>query len=359
MSVRSDNPTYVAIDFETANESRDSACAVGIAVIDNGRVASSFQRLIRPPTDFFSEWNFRTHGIHWKDVATEAEFPDVWADVLKTVGNITYFVAHNAGFDQDVLSACCDSYGLAPPDKEFICTIEAASSVWELDSYKLPRVCEFLRIPLSHHDAQSDASASANILLKALEHGFSPAGEPSSGVSAWAARHLSSEIMQLVSSIMEDGQVDQAEIVGAAEWMTRNPDAATVWPGTELQGLLKAILQDGVIDDKELDEFRELCAALLGLRERRKSRRALKKAVGAKSVCFTGFGPRKESLRAEAEAAGFHVAASVTKTLAYLVCGHEPGPSKVAQAQERGAVILSLEQWIPVLAASAQNRPQS
>jgi len=109
VSVRSDNPTYVAIDFETANESRDSACAVGIAVIDNGRVASSFQRLIRPPTDFFSEWNFRTHGIHWKDVATEAEFPDVWADVLKTVGNITYFVAHNAGFDQDVLSACCDS----------------------------------------------------------------------------------------------------------------------------------------------------------------------------------------------------------------------------------------------------------
>jgi DNA polymerase III epsilon subunit-like protein len=64
VSVRSDNPTYVAIDFETANESRDSACAVGIAVIDNGRVASSFQRLIRPPTDFFSEHTAST-GRTW------------------------------------------------------------------------------------------------------------------------------------------------------------------------------------------------------------------------------------------------------------------------------------------------------
>lgn len=351
MDARSEHPSYVAIDFETANESRDSACAIGVAVMENGRVAHSFQRLIRPPTDYFSEWNFRVHGIHWKDVASEPEFPDVWADVQECIGRASYFVAHNAGFDQDVLAACCDSYGLASPDTDFICTIEAASSIWDLDCYKLPRVCEFLRIPLSHHNAQSDAAASASILIKALEHGFSPTGVPTAGVSVWAARHLSSEIMQLVSSIMEDGKVDSTEIVAAAAWLEANKDAASVWPGTELQALLAAILQDGVIDDTELDAFRELCAALLGLRERKKSRRASKKSPGSKSVCFTGFGPRKESLRAEAEAAGFHVVGSVTKALDYLVCGHEPGPSKIAQATERGAKVLSADEWTPILDA--------
>jgi DNA polymerase III subunit epsilon len=86
MNARSEKPGYVAIDFETASESRDSACAIGVAVIENGRVAHSFhQRLIRPPTDYFSEWNFRTHGIHWKDIASEAESPDVWADMQNLI----------------------------------------------------------------------------------------------------------------------------------------------------------------------------------------------------------------------------------------------------------------------------------
>ena len=41
---------FVAIDFETANHSRDSACSIGIAVAEGGRIVALEQRLIRPPT---------------------------------------------------------------------------------------------------------------------------------------------------------------------------------------------------------------------------------------------------------------------------------------------------------------------
>lgn len=360
MSPRGNGPSYVAIDFETANESRDSACAVGIAVIENGRVTRSFERLIRPPTDRFSEWSFRTHGIHWRDVEREDDFATVWTAIQDEIGQPAFLVAHNAGFDQDVLATCCESSGIAPPDADFVCTIEAASSVWTLDNYKLPRVCEFLGIPLSHHNAKSDAEASATILLRALGHGYSLGNPPATGgVSAWAAKHLCAEIMELVGAIMEDGRIAPEEIRAVAAWLRANPEAGAVWPGIELSRRVEAILQDGVIEEFELDEFRELCCALLGLRERKRSRRAARKKPGALSVCFTGFGPRKEQLRTEAEAAGFHVASGVTKTLDYLVCGPEPGPSKIEQAQERGAKIVTVDEWMAVVAGGSGAPPSA
>jgi len=338
-------PAFVAIDFETANECKDSACAVGIAIVEDGIVTRSFQRLIRPPTDYFSDWNFRTHGIHWQDVKQEGDFATVWKDIRSAIGDASYLVAHNAGFDQQVLSECCEFYGIDPPGAEFLCTIEAASSIWTLDSYNLPRVCEFLRIPLKHHNAESDASASAHILLQAIGHGYDLAGTGSAGVAIWAAKHLSDEIMAMVASLMEDGQIEPSEIQSAARWMEKNSEAAAIWPGIELKRRLDDILRDEEISDEELDEFRDLCVALLGLRERKKTRRAGRKKAGILSVCFTGFGPRKADLRAEAEAAGYHVAASVTKSLDYLVCGPSPGPSKLEQAAARGVKIFSLEEW--------------
>ena len=48
---------FVAIDFETANHSRDSACSIGIAIAEGGRIVALERRLIRPPTNEF----FFTH----------------------------------------------------------------------------------------------------------------------------------------------------------------------------------------------------------------------------------------------------------------------------------------------------------
>ena len=347
--------TFVAIDFETANECKDSACAIGVAIVEDGVVTQSFQRLIRPPTDYFSEWNFRTHGIHWDDVKKEPDFSVVWDEVRHIIGDASYLVAHNAGFDQQVLSACCDFHRITPPGSEFLCTIEAASSIWSLDSYSLPRVCEFLHIPLKHPNAQSDALASAHILLRAIGHGYDVTGASSADASIWAAKHLSEEITEMVSSLMEDGQIEPREIRTAAVWMEKNREAALVWPGIELKRRLDDILRDEAISEEELGDFHELCRTLLGLRERKKSRRAGRKKPGVIAVCFTGFGPLKEELRAEAEAAGYHVASSITKSLDYLVCGPLPGPRKLEQATERGVKILSLDDWrTKVVATSAR-----
>ena len=53
----------------------------------------------------------------------------------------------------------------------FVCTVKAARSIWGFYPTTLADVCRQLRIPLRHHDAESDAQACARILLAARERG--------------------------------------------------------------------------------------------------------------------------------------------------------------------------------------------
>src|SRR5690242_15251651 len=61
---------FTAIDFETANSSSASACAVGLARVRDGRVVATAGWLIQPPPghDRFFELNTRIHGIRQEDV---------------------------------------------------------------------------------------------------------------------------------------------------------------------------------------------------------------------------------------------------------------------------------------------------
>ena len=58
----------VAIDFETFNSSGDSACSVGVAVIDGYEITQTYYRLICPPTTYLNPRCFEKHGLCWDDV---------------------------------------------------------------------------------------------------------------------------------------------------------------------------------------------------------------------------------------------------------------------------------------------------
>ncbi|MFM2044366.1 MAG: hypothetical protein RLY86_2942, partial [Pseudomonadota bacterium] len=69
----------VAIDFETANEQRASACAIGVSRVEGGRVVWTREVLIRPPELRFTPFTIAVHGIRPEHVAHAPEFPEVWA----------------------------------------------------------------------------------------------------------------------------------------------------------------------------------------------------------------------------------------------------------------------------------------
>ncbi len=163
---------FVAIDFETADNGRDSACSVALVIVRNGRITDSVQRLIRPPRQKMMFTHI--HGITWEDVADQPDFAGIWPALADIVAEADFLAAHNAPFDKGVLEGCCAAHGLANPAKQFLCTVRLAREVWNIFPTKLPDVCRHLGLKLKHHDALSDATACADIVLKAMATGWLP-----------------------------------------------------------------------------------------------------------------------------------------------------------------------------------------
>lgn len=156
---------FAAIDFETADYERDSACSVAIVKVVGEEIVSRWVRLIRPPRKQFVFTYL--HGIGWKDVEKEPSFAEIWPEFARQIEDVQFLVAHNAGFDKAVMSTCCIKAGIEPPRLPFHCTVQAARMTWDLYPTKLPNVCQFLNIPLEHHKAESDAEACARIYIAA------------------------------------------------------------------------------------------------------------------------------------------------------------------------------------------------
>lgn len=155
---------FVAIDFETADYGRDSACAVALARVEGRRIVASEHRLIRPPRKRFVFTHL--HGISWSDVRDEPPFAVVWPALTHLLEDAATLVAHNASFDRSVLGRCCEMAGLPMPTQPFECTVNLSRRTWRMPSYRLNLVCDHLHIPLTHHNALSDAEACARILIE-------------------------------------------------------------------------------------------------------------------------------------------------------------------------------------------------
>ena len=154
------------IDFETANYSRASACALGIAVIENGAVTVRDETLIKPPAEcgWFRDDFIDIHGITPEDVRAAPTFDAVFA-AFRPYLEGAVIAAHNAPFDMGVLGALLDCYHI-PFACEGLCTLRFARHAWPaLCSHSLSALAAHLGVPLDHHHAGSDAYAAACILL--------------------------------------------------------------------------------------------------------------------------------------------------------------------------------------------------
>jgi len=157
---------FLAIDFETANVSPESACALGLVLVEDGKIKATEHFLIQPPTPYF-QFTY-IHGITWKDVERAENFAELWPKISPWFQDVELICAHNAGFDRRVLEACCTRFNITPPTSPYQCTVKLARETWNLYPTNLPRVCEFLGIELKHHEALSDARACATIAIQAF-----------------------------------------------------------------------------------------------------------------------------------------------------------------------------------------------
>ncbi|MCF6515710.1 exonuclease [Lactobacillus sp. S2-2] len=157
---------FIAIDFETANSKRDSACSVAVVVVRNNQITDKFYSLINPETEF----NFRNvqiHGIKEQDVINAPTFPQIWSHIENFFRRNKLVIAHNATFDNSVIKKSLERYGISKPDYLSLDTLKTSKYFYkDLDNYKLNTISDILDINLkNHHNALADSIACAEILI--------------------------------------------------------------------------------------------------------------------------------------------------------------------------------------------------
>jgi len=160
---------FTAVDFETANGSNASACAVGLTKVRDGEIVDRMGWLIKPPPghDHFAEWNIRIHGITADMVEGASTWVGQFTDLLDYIDD-DLVVAHNAGFDMGVIRGACLATAVEPPELGYVCSLQVARRSYRLESYRLPVVAAAAGVPeFDHHDAVADATACAGIMIDA------------------------------------------------------------------------------------------------------------------------------------------------------------------------------------------------
>lgn len=157
---------FIAVDFETANNSKESACQVSLVKFSNGVPGEKFTSFIRPPRGFGRFVHTKIHGITSDMVADAPNWAEIVNEVSSFVGDLPVF-AHNASFDRGVWEALDAYYGFSTVPKEFYCSMYIARRFLpELPNHKLPTVLAACApgFKLNHHEAESDALACGYIV---------------------------------------------------------------------------------------------------------------------------------------------------------------------------------------------------
>jgi DNA polymerase-3 subunit epsilon len=159
---------FIAIDFETANSNRSSICSIGLAIVENGKLRDTEHIYVKPTPNYYDIYNVMVHGINENDTKNKRTFRQEWKNLRNYFHNQT-IIAHNASFDCSALRFALDKGKLAYPNLNYHCTWRLSKELLPLRSFTLSDVSRHFRIKLKHHNAESDAKASALIALKLCE----------------------------------------------------------------------------------------------------------------------------------------------------------------------------------------------
>ena len=161
---------YIVFDVETPNRYNNRMSAIGISVIEDGRITEEYFSYVNPEA-VFDYFNIQLTGISEKTVADAPAFPDLWAEI-EPIFSSGILVAHNAVFDLGVLKKCLQDYGI--PWKEsvrYCCTARMGRVLLPDMRHRLNDLCDYYGIALDHHQADSDSHACAEILLRYFHSG--------------------------------------------------------------------------------------------------------------------------------------------------------------------------------------------
>lgn len=163
---------FIAIDFETANEQRISACALGVVYIKNDTIVNEEYYYLKPPQgQDFKQRYIDIHGITPEDVEDYETFDYYWNSGLNDYFNNNLIIFHNASMDLSILRQLFELYKITDFDIDYLDTMHLASNLGL--PKKIAELAEFLNIEINeHHNPVEDAKLCAHIFADLSDREF-------------------------------------------------------------------------------------------------------------------------------------------------------------------------------------------
>jgi len=161
---------YIVFDVETPNRYNDRMSAIGISVVEDGKIVEEMFSYVNPEEPF-DDFNTQLTGISAETVCDAPTFPELWKRIRELFES-GVLVAHNAPFDLGVLRSCLKNYGIQWKRRvQYCCTVQIGRGVLPGVKHSLDAMCSLYGIALDHHKADSDSHAAAEILLRYMGKG--------------------------------------------------------------------------------------------------------------------------------------------------------------------------------------------
>lgn len=159
---------FFALDVETANADYSSICQIGLVKFSAEGVVKKWIFLVDPQS-YFDPYNTSIHGLDASSVSGAKTFAELHAELSKLLHQS--IVLHHGHFDFTAFRRCYDRFSLPEIECNWLDNTKVVRRTWaefSTKGYGLRNLSDHFEIPLSHHDALSDAQAAGQIFLKAM-----------------------------------------------------------------------------------------------------------------------------------------------------------------------------------------------
>ena len=236
---------FIAIDFETANPKRVSACALGYAKVRDCKILESGGYLIKP-VGGHAPFQSRIHGIKEEHTFDKPEFGELFPEI-QDIFNYP-LVAHSL-FDKQVLNALSAHFDLGLSFEYIDSSAIAKEKLPNIKNCKLKTLVKHFGLPaFKHHDATEDSIACAKIFLK-LQENWEEGSLHSMGDDA-------TEFKGLILGILADDEVNYKEAYELLYWLEDHTEIAVQHKNIYLK--TKEVLYDDHLDKVEAIEMKFL-----------------------------------------------------------------------------------------------------
>ena len=234
---------FIAIDFETANPKRVSACALGYAKVRNCEIIETNGYLIKP-VGGHAPFQSKIHGIKEEHTFDKPDFRELFPEIQ---GIFKYPLVAHSLFDKQVLNALSDHFDLGLSFEYTDSSAIAKDKLPHLKNCKLKTLVKHFGLPeFKHHDATEDSIACARILLKLIENEEERPLKPISDEA--------SEFRGIVMGILADDEVNYKEAYELLYWLEDHPEIAAQHQNIYVK--TKEVLEDDHLDNLEAVEMK-------------------------------------------------------------------------------------------------------